>query len=302
MKINEKKKSVDRISLHVKFYFSKRKIFSRNMLMQIRNWGLYTLALFGLSVVISGKAAAVAIMPTNLDDLDLGAMIVGPVGPTVDTTFVNSAGEGIADLSSGVSCPQGFDSCVPANNQGIPNFFYTYIHVVTPDNEVVVTNDPPFPPPDTFIDLQDVSEFRLNFSATGFNGIAGFSSTQVENAGVALLPTVEQLIDGTLLWDFGSDSGWDQGESISFFWQTTQPPSGPGGVYALSGRNDTGLPESGSAAGPVPQPLAVPEPTILSLLVLAAFVIGLPRIPRFPLYRVRGRLGLCAWGGALATH
>ena len=140
---------------------------------------------------------AVGLEPSNLDELPLGEKIIGPDGPDVETTFVNDAGDGIGDLSSSVSCPEGFTSCIPPENPA--GTVYTYIHKVTPG--VDLPNDPPFPSPETVLPIDDARSFQLGFEAAGFNGVAGYSFSEVEAAlGGGAMPTVEELEDGRLVW------------------------------------------------------------------------------------------------------
>lgn len=220
-----------------------------------------------LIAVMAGGVTAQSITATDLDGLALGAKIVGPVGPEVETSLINPAGESLGDLSSSVSCPDGFAQCTPPSNPA--GTIYTYVHTVTPG--VDLPNDGPFlPNPDVVIAFDDVTEFGLGFEAVGFNGVAGYRFSDAAAAlGGADAFDIEQLGDGSLLWTL-STNDWDVGESISFFWQTTQPPSGPGGVYSIS----DGL-ATGSGAGPLPT--AVPEPGTAAMLGL---FLGLGRVRR----------------------
>ncbi len=207
-----------------------------------------------------GQIQADPIAPTDLDGLALGAKIVGPVGPEVETTFVNLTDQGIGDLISSVSCPGGIAQCVPPNNP--TGTIYTYAHQVTPG--VDLPNDPPFPSPDVITALDDVEQFRLGFVAEGFSGIAGFSFTDAASAlGTPDAITIEHLDDGSLAWNVSTDA-WDTGESITLFWQTTQPPSGPGGTYIINNGVTVG-----SGAGPLPIP--VPEPG--TAVILAGLMV-----------------------------
>lgn len=216
---------------------------------------------------LSSKAiAADFITPVNLDTLDLGAQIVGPVGPTVDASLID--GEfSLGDLSSGVSCPPGFDVCIPPENP--EGTIYTYVHQVTPgvdfDND-----DVPFLPQLPVVTFDDVNEFRLEFPAVGFNGVAGFSFGQAEEAlGVGGNFSIEVDSDGSIIWTVSGGEGWDTDlinpETISFFWQTTEPPIGPFGTFSSS----NGV-QSGTGNGPVP---AIPVPESSSSLGLLALGI-----------------------------
>ena len=63
---------------------------------------------FSLFSLFAPKANAASIKATNFDDLNLGATIVGPVGPEVETSLVDSNGQSLGDLTSSVSCPPRF--------------------------------------------------------------------------------------------------------------------------------------------------------------------------------------------------
>ncbi|MEO1378442.1 MAG: exosortase, PEP-CTERM interaction domain protein, partial [Cyanobacteria bacterium J06635_10] len=186
-------------------------------------------SLLGLS---AQRVNAASLIPTNFDDLNLGATIVGPVGPEVETSLVNSSNQGLGDLTSSVSCPPGFTSCVPPENpQGT---IYTYVHQVTPG--VDFPNDAPFSEPENAIAFNNVQEFSLGFNASGFNGVAGYSFSEAQNAiGSDASFDIEQLDDGSLAWTLSGGEAWDTNssnpETVTFFWQTTQAPSGPGGTY-----------------------------------------------------------------------
>lgn len=234
--------------------------------------------ILGLVGITTQQAQAASFASTDLDSLSLGATIVGPVGPEVETTFVNADGEGIGDLTSSVSCPAGFSACVPPENPA--STIYTYIHQVTPG--VDLPNDPPFPAPGVVLPINDAEVFRLTFPAEGFNGVAGFSFSE---AAAALAPeselTVEEASDGSLVWKTSDAAGWGTGETISFFWQTTQNPSGPGGIYSLAGDGQTS-----TANGPLPTPVVVeveqpgvevPEPGAIAPLALLGTALLLKR-------------------------
>ncbi|MEO0801061.1 MAG: exosortase, PEP-CTERM interaction domain protein [Cyanobacteria bacterium J06642_2] len=218
-------------------------------------------------------ARAATFIPVDLDQLDLGATIVGPVGPEVEMTFVNDAGEGLGDLISSVSCPTGFDSCVPPDNP-LGTLLYTYKHEVTPG--VDFPNDPPFPTPASVLPIDNVSEFRLDFAAAGFTGIVGFSFSEAVAAIGSEDISIEQLGDSSLIWQLPLASGWGTGETITFFWQTTQPPTGPGGVYGLANAE-----QIGTGAGPLPAPVVPEGPNSLALLIVSGvFLVGRRRLAK----------------------
>ncbi len=213
-----------------------------------------------------------AIVATDLSALSLGAKIVGPVGPDVETTltFNDTGGNlvGVADLSSSVSCDARFaNNCSATEVSGFSDVIYTYQHQIIPGKDL--PNDLPFLTPDIVVPFNGVTEFRMQFPAHGFNGVAGFDFSQVNAAIGNTNIEIEQLADGSLVWILPSGSGWDTNESITFFWQTTQRPSGPGGVYAAT--NQT---LSGAGNGPIPEPVAISEPTIGLLLLMGLFALS----------------------------
>ena len=216
----------------------------------------------------STVAVATPIIAVDFDSLNLGPMIVGPVGPEVEVSLLNSDGDSLGDLRSSVSCPAGFTSCLPpANDAGT---IYTYAHTVIPgvDNP----NDAPFPNPPTVLPFNDVLGFSLGFEAVGFNGIAGFSFGDASTADINF--DIDISVDGELTWVTDSD-GWDTSEEITFFWQTTQAPSGPAGIFSINNSLD-----SASGRGPLPTPLALPvsEPYGLGLLLFGLAGIQLRKM------------------------
>lgn len=221
--------------------------------------------LFCGAICFSSLAFSVPIVSSNLDDLDLGATIVGPVGPEVETTLLNGAGQGIGDLISSVSCPTGFMTCLPPSNPA--GTLYTYVHQVIPG--VDLPNDAPFPNPPDVIPFDNVGSFSLGFTAYGFNGVAGVSFSQANAANVSF--DIDLSDTGLLTWNSNSDD-WDSGEVMTFFWQTTQAPSGPGGQYLISD-NAT----SGSGAGPLPIPIMVAEPSVIYLSLIGLILVYVTR-------------------------
>ena len=208
---------------------------------------LILVTLLGGSEVARGQ-----ITPTDFGSLNLGAKIVGPVGPEVETTIVfddAGASTGIADLKSSVACDDRFAAdCSADAVNGFNDVVYTYAHTVIPG--VDLPNDPPFPAPDTVVPLDDATEFRLGFPAHGFNGVAGYDFAEATGAIGNADITIEESANGALAWRIPDGSGWDTNEPITFFWQTSQRPTGPGGVYAAT----NGI-LSGTGNGPLPAPI-----------------------------------------------
>jgi len=237
-----------------------------------------------LSVILVSALTALAILPfsaqgaiitaTDLNSLTLGANIVGPVGETVDAYFTNIDDKSLGDIRGGVACPAGFVDCIPANNPA--GTIYTYVYEIAPGVDLFPADSPPLPAKPGLASpaFDNVTEFRLNL-APGSNGVAGFDFTQADSAlGTGADFTIE-LLDEVLTWTVsGGTSAWNTGEIIRFFWQTTQPPSGPGRVYGISNGSD-----AGGAVGPSPTPLAAaPIPGSLPLLI--AMLPGLAWIRR----------------------
>lgn len=219
--------------------------------------------------------SAVPVTATDFGSLSLGAQIVGPVGPEVETTisFLDGGGSvvGIADLISSVSCDDRFADCSAAGVAGFNDVVYTYRHQVIPG--VDLPNDPPFGDPDSVVPFDGVTEFRLQFEAFGFLGVAGFDFAQATAAIGSTNIGIDFAADGSIVWTLPSGSGWDTGEPLTFFWQTTQRPSGPGGVYGASNGALTG-----TGRGPLPSP--IPEPSTVVLIVLGGAGLGLRRLRR----------------------
>tara|TARA_R110002153_G_C13283207_1_gene494281 strand:- start:134 stop:826 length:693 start_codon:yes stop_codon:yes gene_type:complete len=221
---------------------------------------------FIVPFLIATSVSASPIMSSDYDVLDFGAKITGPVGPEVEVSLINSAGDSVGDLLSSVSCPEGFTACIPANNS--PGIIYTYAHTVIPG--VDKENDAPFPNPPTVLPFDDVQTFSLGYEAVGFNGIAGYSFSNAATANVGF--DIELNDAGELVWSSTSDE-WDSAEEITFFWQTTQAPSGPGGIYSINNLNGTA-----SGIGPVPTALPVPEPLHLGFMLLGGILVFRARL------------------------
>ena len=222
-----------------------------------------------LGLFFSASAThANSIAPVDFEGLMLGAEIVGPVGSEVEDnfTFTDALGKviAIAHLSSSVSCDARFQNdCSDTAVSGFSDVVYTYRHLVIPGADLAI-DDPPFSAPDEIVDFNDVTEFRLQFPAHGFLDVAGFDFRQAVDAIGGTGIGVEQLSDGSLSWTVPKGSDWNTGEPITFFWQSTQRPTGPTGVYATTNQTLSGL-----ANGPIP---AVPEPAT-AVLMLAGLAV-----------------------------
>ncbi|MDT0596323.1 exosortase, PEP-CTERM interaction domain protein [Glaciecola petra] len=220
---------------------------------------LYKFLWISAFFAVSSNASDISI--TNLDKIEMGAKIVGPVGPEVEVSLIDKNGDSLGDLTSSVSCPEDMDECIVSKNPS--GTIYTYQHTVIPG--VDKANDKPFPNPETVINFENVKRFSLGFEASGFNGVAGYSYTAAQNAKLSF--EVHQSSTGELVWTISSGA-WDTGEAITFFWQTSQAPSGPGGKYNASNADN-----SATGRGPLPRPIEstlatqVPAPVTFGMLV-----------------------------------
>ena len=208
------------------------------------------LALSLLSLDVARSHAAVLIAPTDLDTLELGPVIIGPLGPEVPGTFMTNDAVEIGNLRSSVFCPMGTEQAdCPSDSVET----YIYRHIVTPS-------------------IDEITYFTAGFPVAGFTGVGGYSFNESGEAGGNGNNTDFNLVfnddtNGTLVWSLANDRDlfFDSGETITFFWQSIIPPAGPIGSYSLSNSED------GTAIGPAPaSPTApVPEPNTLGFWALS---------------------------------
>ena len=178
--------------------------------------------------------------------LETGATIDGPFGQALEASF-EWQDSSLGDLTSRVDCPPGVDPCDPA--AAPPGAIYTYVHRVTPGADS--PNDEPFPQPEVTRRFDGVESFSTSFAPPGFTGVAGYSFGDAEAAlGRGGRFVIERRADdGGLTWRaVGGTEEWGTGETVTFFYQTTRPPKGPGGGFLLEGG-----PYRARGVGPVPQ-------------------------------------------------
>ena len=178
-------------------------------------------------------------------DLKLGAKIVGPQGPEVKTALANASGN-YADIRSYVACPAGMTTCDPRTAP--EGTIYTYVHVVYPGED----NDPTTGSGNgaDSSDIERATEFRMLRPAHGFTGVGGYSKAEAMAAIGAKADIVMSCDGGALVWTVNAGDGgnqWEQGEPLTFFWQSTLPPAGPAPIYQIE---VDGTAASGS--GPAP--------------------------------------------------
>lgn len=185
-----------------------------------------------ITLLAASDAFAVNIVPTDFDTWIPGLAVPGK--PPTSDDFTVAAPPPLSNGTLGNAVY--FDS-------GTGN--YTYLETVTPS---VINN----------------ILFNTGFFAEGFTGVAGysFSDTFAAGGGGGTNDFIVSDILGQLNWNtafpsVGSPSGWDIGETIRFFYVSTNPPGI--GDYNL-GALEVG---TGQSYAPI---AAVPEPGSIALL------------------------------------
>ena len=163
----------------------------------------------------------------DLDLSTLGAKVVGPQGPEVETVL-SAGNREIGNMVSFVACPEGIEECKPGEMpQGT---IYTYVHQVTlaeaqgleaeaSDGPEALENPPTL--------------FRMTQKAHGFNRAVGYSNAQALDALGSEDAISITSDDGRLIWRVVQGDGWKPGSTLTFWWQSTLPPAGPADTYLL---------------------------------------------------------------------
>lgn len=183
-----------------------------------------TLAL-GLAFTLlgAGDAFATAIVPTDFDSWI--------TGPSIQPTTV--------DLFDVAAPPPNHMGTLRNNvyfNSSTGN--YTYLETVVPT-------------------LANNQLFNTGFAAEGFTGTAGFSfSNATARGGFGAASFIITEVLGQLSWytnfpSLANPSGWDQGETIRFFFVSTNPPGI--GDYNLS-TTEVGTAQSYAPIAVIPEP------------------------------------------------
>ncbi|MCA1749443.1 MAG: hypothetical protein ABR601_04595 [Parasphingopyxis sp.] len=170
------------------------------------------------------------VAPTDFTSLTLGGAVQGPLGPEVEASLV-SGDVALGNISSSVYCPSGMAACDPEN--AAEGTIYTYVYRIRPGFDG--PNDEGFAMPERVVPVERAQNFALGFPAHGFTGVAGFDVAEARNALADGFNVVISCSDGILSWSLPAEAGWSTGETITFFWQTTQPPVGPEGEYRFAG-------------------------------------------------------------------
>ena len=201
---------------------------------------LSAFAALGLAIILTAPAGAVSIPPTDYD-----AGFQAGIGGFLTSASGTFFGPGNVDLGS------------LTTNVYFDGSLYTYEQVVTPNT----TN---------------VSEFVTAFQVVGFNNVAGWTYSEAAAAGgdgdAGDFIIDFDLINETIDWEtagvgFPADlDGFGPGESITFFFQSTNAP-----VPAFYSMINGGA-GNARTLGP-----AVPEPGTIVLLGTALLGIGFLR-------------------------
>ncbi|MBX7515137.1 hypothetical protein K3179_11340 [Qipengyuania sp. GH38] len=165
------------------------------------------------------------LVAADLDLSTLGAKIVGPQGPEVETVL--SAGSAqIGTMVSFVACPEGVETCEPG--QMPEDTIYTYVHQVTLDG--VSTAQPEAGPE---VVEAPPTLFRTTERAHGFNGSLGYSRSQAQAAFGSEDAIGVTIDDGRLIWRVIDGQNWRENATVTVWWQSTEPPAGPSDAFLL---------------------------------------------------------------------
>lgn len=174
------------------------------------------------------------ITAVDFDSLKLGAKIIGPRGPEVKVDF--TIGDRlIGKATSYVACPEAIDECNPKELPA--NTVYTFVHQISIGSGDNAADD-------TAI---NADAFSMDQPSYGYNGVSGYSFTQAQSALGDVSNINISCSVAALKWSI--DGKWNEGDILTFFWQSTLPPIGPANNYSIS----TDLGDS-VGAGPYPNP------------------------------------------------
>lgn len=186
----------------------------------------------------------------DLDLATLGARIVGPQGPEVETVL--SAGNlEIGKMVSFVACPKDTADCLPAEMP--EGTIYTYVHQVTLAEAEGEAEEQPADGPEVVENPPTL--FRTTERVHGFNGAVGYSNAQAMEALGSEDAIAITIDDGHLIWRVVEGQGWAPGTTLTFWWQSTLPPDGPSDAYLLEVEGNQAI-----ARGPFPPEEKPAEP------------------------------------------
>ncbi|WP_324827493.1 hypothetical protein [Qipengyuania zhejiangensis] len=175
-------------------------------------------------------AAPRNLVAADLDISALGARIVGPQGPEVETVL-SAGNRQVGLMTSFVACPEGTQECVPgAMPEGT---VYTYVHRVTLADVDDGAEEQPQPEDGPEVAEAPPTLFRTTHKAHGFTGALGYTSAEAATALGSPDALTTTLDNGHIIWRVTSGEGWQPGATITFWWQSTMPPAGPADAYLL---------------------------------------------------------------------
>ena len=199
-------------------------------------------------------------------DLDaLGPRIEGPEGSEVESevpglgtvvSYVACPAEMVGGEEAARSAEAGADRASAAGDTDAAegacdletqpeDALYTYVHRVTLETPEGEEEDAG----------AQVSVFRTTLPAPGFANVIGYSREQAAEALGEDGDIRVQVDNGRLIWRVAAGDGWTPGETLTFFWQSTEPPAGPQEAYRLDSEGERGL-----ARGPFPDEPEEEEP------------------------------------------
>lgn len=173
-------------------------------------------------------AAPRTLVGADLDLSTLGAKIVGPQGTEVETVL-SAGNREIGKMVSYVACPEGTAKCVPGDMP--EDTVYTYVHTIS----LAEANEDIEPQPTEGPEVVEAPPtlFRTTEKAHGFNASVGYSSAEAEDA-LGDPDAISIISDnGQLIWRVVKGEGWKSGTTMTFWWQSTEPPAGPADAYLL---------------------------------------------------------------------
>ncbi|MXP28906.1 hypothetical protein GRI58_08730 [Porphyrobacter algicida] len=181
-------------------------------------------------------AAPRTLVAADYDHSALGAKIDLGIAPDEELPIKDAQGKQIATLLASVACPQDSTQCVPKDMP--KGTVYTYLLTITPTPPSLGSPEPIAPLETGAASTTPRAEnppvlFRLTRAATGFNGAVGYSHSQALDAlGSEDAITVNYDTD-EIIWRVTDGSGWEAGMPITFWWQSTVPPTGTAKAYHL---------------------------------------------------------------------
>lgn len=182
---------------------------------------------------------------TDFATLELGRAVETLAGPEIDTSLATIADAALANLSARVLCPARIEgNCTPAELP--PTTIYTYVYEVRPGFDD--PNSQGFPNPPRVVPVERGESFALGFPASGFTGVAGYTVSEADSALEPGFNAVIACEQGRLVWTIPDTAAWSTGETITFFWQSTQPPAAETGEYIFIADGT-----EARARGPMPQ-------------------------------------------------